>query len=61
MAMADLYKKLNWAYTYSFFILMTMYLIAYWLTQLKSFTPISSGKDRREKEIHLVRRREKAR
>lgn len=61
MSMVDLYKKLNWAYTYSFFILITMYLIAYWLTQLKSFKPISPGPDKEEPELHLVRRRERAR
>lgn len=62
MSMIDLYKKLNWAYTYSFFILMFMYLIAFWLTQLKSFKPIiSSEPSRGGAEFHLVRKKEKAR
>lgn len=40
MAMLDLYKKIDWAYTYSFFILTVMYLIAHWFSRRKSFEPI---------------------
>jgi hypothetical protein len=29
MAMLDMYRKIDWAYTYSFFILTSMYLVAH--------------------------------
>lgn len=37
MTMLDMYKKIDWAYTYSFFILTIMYLIAHWFSRRKSF------------------------
>ncbi len=40
MAMLDLYKKIDWAYTYSFFILIVMYLVADWFSRRKSFETI---------------------
>jgi hypothetical protein len=40
MAMIDLYKNIDWAYTYSFFILTGMYLIAYWFSDTNKFEKI---------------------
>lgn len=60
MAKVDLYKKVNWEYSYSFFILLTMYLVAHWLTQLKSFKAIEEG-HRDDLEITLWRKKEKIR
>ncbi|MEH7156342.1 CBO0543 family protein [Neobacillus drentensis] len=40
LAMIDLYKKIDWAYTYSFFILTLFYLIAHWFSRRKTFEKI---------------------
>lgn len=40
MSKIHLYQKVDWAYTYSFFILVVMYLLAYWSTRSKSFEQI---------------------
>ncbi|MBB3108785.1 hypothetical protein FHS18_000813 [Paenibacillus phyllosphaerae] len=43
LASIDLYKKLNWAYPYSFFILTGMYWMAYWLYNLNSFARVEDA------------------
>ena len=40
LSMLDMYKRMDWAYTYSFFILIFLYLIAYWFSLRKSFAEI---------------------
>jgi len=40
MAMIDMYKKIDWAYTYSFFIILFLYLVAHWFSKRKSFEPL---------------------
>lgn len=40
MSMLDLYKKVDWAYTYSFFILTALYLVGHWFSRRKSFEMI---------------------
>ncbi|MGI8384364.1 CBO0543 family protein [Robertmurraya sp. P23] len=40
MAMIDMYKKIDWAYTYSFFIILFLYLVAHWFSRRKSFEPL---------------------
>ncbi|MGG3805647.1 CBO0543 family protein [Metabacillus fastidiosus] len=40
LAAIDLYKKVDWAYTYSFFILTFMYLIAHWSSRRNNFEKI---------------------
>lgn len=40
LGMIDLYKKIDWAYTYSFFILTSFYLIAHWVSRRNSFEKI---------------------
>lgn len=42
LSFIDLYKKIDWAYTYSFLILTSFYLIANWFSQLKSFDKINN-------------------
>ncbi|MEY2196408.1 CBO0543 family protein [Neobacillus sp. BF23-41] len=37
LAMIDLYKKIDWTYTYSFFILTSSYLLAHWFSKRESF------------------------
>lgn len=37
LGMIDLYKKIDWNYTYSFFILTSFYLLAHWFSQRESF------------------------
>ncbi|WP_066058359.1 CBO0543 family protein [Robertmurraya korlensis] len=37
MAMVDMYKKIDWAYTNSFFIILLLYLVAHWFSKRKSF------------------------
>lgn len=61
LSMVDLYKKINWAYTYSFFILTTMYLIANWLTQLDSFNRIEHTNERSQVSFDLPFFRKKQR
>lgn len=41
MAMLDLYKKIDWTFTYSFFILTLMYLLSHWYSRRKSFEEIN--------------------
>ncbi|WP_026580853.1 CBO0543 family protein [Bacillus sp. J33] len=41
MAMIHLYKKVDWAYTYSFFILFSLFMIAHWFSRRKSFGEIA--------------------
>lgn len=43
MAMIDLYKKINWSYTYSFLILYVMFVAAHWLSGLNSFKPLDAS------------------
>lgn len=43
LSMIDLYKKIDWAYTYSFFILTIFYLISHWFSQLNSFEKINKN------------------
>ncbi|WP_436375914.1 CBO0543 family protein [Cytobacillus sp. BC1816] len=40
MSILHLYKKIDWAYTYSFFILVLLYLIAHWFSRRSSFEKI---------------------
>jgi hypothetical protein len=40
MALVDMYKKIDWAYTYSFFIILLLYLVAHWFSRRKSFGPL---------------------
>lgn len=40
--MIDLYKKMDWAYTYSFFILIAFYLLAHWFSQRNTFEKIKN-------------------
>jgi hypothetical protein len=64
LSMIDLYKKINWAYPYSFFILTGMYLISYWLYNLQSFekvSPTPSGRKPTTFEIDGFRKRQKSR
>lgn len=37
LAKIDLYKKIDWSFTYSFLILTSFYLIAHWFSHSKSF------------------------
>ena len=43
LAMIDLYKKMDWAYTYSFLILTSFYLLAHWFSRLNTFDKIQSN------------------
>jgi hypothetical protein len=40
--MIDLYKKIDWAYTYSFFILTVFYLLSHWLSHRDTFEKIQN-------------------
>ncbi len=40
MSMLHLYKNIDWAYTYSFIILVSLYLIAHWFSRRSSFEKI---------------------
>jgi hypothetical protein len=40
LGMMDLYKKVNWAYTYSFLILIAFYLLSHWFSRLNSFEKV---------------------
>lgn len=42
LAMIDLYKKIDWAFTYSFVILTVFYLIAHWFSRLSTFEKIDN-------------------
>ncbi|HWO77415.1 MAG TPA: CBO0543 family protein [Bacillus sp. (in: firmicutes)] len=44
LASIDLYKKIDWAYTYSFFILSTTYLLAHWFSRRNSFQEINNNR-----------------
>lgn len=68
MGMIDLYRKIDWAYTYSFLILFAVYLCAHWLSRRSSFAPLTEpeGKGHNrdgsgELRLDLLRRKEKAR
>jgi hypothetical protein len=37
MSLIHMYKKIDWAYTYSFFIISCLYLVAHWFSRRKSF------------------------
>ncbi|KGM44997.1 hypothetical protein P9D43_03225 [Neobacillus niacini] len=37
LAKFDLYKKIDWSYTYSFLILTSFYLLAHWFSRLKTY------------------------
>ncbi|MEH7107920.1 CBO0543 family protein [Bacillus sp. JJ1764] len=41
LAMIDLYKKIDWSFTYSFFILTVFYLIAHWFLRLNTYKEIN--------------------
>jgi hypothetical protein len=43
LAMIDLYKKMDWAFTYSFLILTFFYLLAHWFSRLNTFDKIHSN------------------
>lgn len=43
LAMIDLYKKVDWAYSYSFIILIIFYLFAHWFCHLSSFNKVNQG------------------
>lgn len=45
LAIIDLYKKIDWTYTYSFFILTLMYLLAHWFSRRNSFGQINKNDD----------------
>jgi hypothetical protein len=45
LAMIDLYKKIDWAYTYSFCILTLFYLLAHWFSRLDSFEKVSKNSE----------------
>lgn len=62
LAMINLYKPINWAYTYSFFILTLIYLCAHWFSRLTSFDPIHNKVNRDEQfadRLTFLRRKEK--
>jgi hypothetical protein len=40
----DLYKKIDWAFTYSFLILTSFYLLAHWFSRLNSFGRLEKNK-----------------
>lgn len=42
LTMIDLYKKIDWAYTYSFFILTSIYLLAHWFSRINTFEKIKN-------------------
>lgn len=62
MTWMDMYKKIHWSYTYSFFILTAMYLVAYWLTRLESYNQLRDDSGGMDKELTIPwpRRKEKA-
>ncbi|MGM0901803.1 MAG: CBO0543 family protein [Bacillota bacterium] len=41
LAILDLYKKIDWSLTYSFFILTLMYLLSHWFSRRNSFGEIN--------------------
>ena len=54
LAMIDLYKKINWSYTYSFFILIVLYLVAHWFSRMNTFERIQVNHiEDREREFSL--------
>jgi hypothetical protein len=63
LASIHLYKKLNWAYTYSFFILSVMYLVAHWLYNLHSYEKVQTNSTSKAIYINsnFFRRMKKAR
>ena len=63
LSMIDLYKKINWHLSYSFMILIVVYLVAHWLTHRNSFHSLGSTYQGKEMEVDLnfLRRREKIR
>ncbi|WP_367760009.1 CBO0543 family protein [Ammoniphilus sp. 3BR4] len=64
MAMLDLYKPIDWAYTYSFFILASMFIVAHWFSRINTFEKIQlkNIENRNYKfSFKFPRRREKIR
>jgi hypothetical protein len=64
MAMLDMYRKIDWAYTYSFFILTSMYLVAHWFSRMNTFEKIeldNHEKAGRKFDSNFLRRKEKIR
>lgn len=43
LAILDLYKKIDWSLTYSFFILTLMYLLSHWFSRRNSFEEINKN------------------
>jgi hypothetical protein len=43
LAKFDLYKKIDWSYTYSFLILTSFYLLAHWFSRLNSFKKLEKN------------------
>ncbi|MEH7549756.1 hypothetical protein FB550_101184 [Neobacillus bataviensis] len=42
LAIIDLYKKIDWNFTYSFFILTLLYLLAHWFSRIDTFKNIEN-------------------
>ncbi|MEW9670214.1 CBO0543 family protein [Ammoniphilus sp. 3BR4] len=64
LAMMDLYKKMDWAYTYSFFIMISMYLLAHWFSRMNSFEKIQlnhAEDNGRKLNLDFLRGKEKIR
>jgi hypothetical protein len=43
LGIIDLYKKIDWSLTDSFFILTLTYLLAHWFSRLKFFKEVSKN------------------
>ncbi|WP_134701174.1 CBO0543 family protein [Ammoniphilus sp. YIM 78166] len=64
LAMYNFYNPKNWAYTYSFFILMGIYLVAHWFSRMNNFERIELNdpkKSNRKLDFNVLRRKEKIR
>lgn len=64
LSMIDLYKKIDWAYSYSFFILTSLYLLAHWFSQRDSYRKIQMNDNEQanvEYNFNSLRRKEKIR
>lgn len=46
LAAMDLYKKMNWTFTYSFIILTLMYILAHWFSRRISFGEINENNEK---------------
>lgn len=60
LAMYDFYNPKNWAYTYSFLILIGIYLAAHWFSRMNQFEKIQiDNPEKAERELFFLRRKEK--